>query len=220
MAESESGSIISFGAVALLSVILYRMVSNTISSNDSGVGPSAPSGGGSPIVNIIEKQASSAGDVISEGAKYTGKEVAELVKSASSGKTNPFFYAGQNLGNDFVSWLKGELGYPKTSAPVTGESKTYGTGDTAYDEKVDSLTDAWVKEVQANKSSNVAQKGIDTLAAGYEAAKSGADSFTVGGKTYTKVVNDNKSSSGSSSGIKRQGGSGTGEDKVRIIRKS
>ena len=217
MGDSEAGSIISFGAVAVLAVLLYKKVGSLFGTTDSGEGTAA----------------STAAQIVSGGGtvKETVKEV--IVQStgsgSESGKFDPLSWYGV-FGSEAPSWytalVQGNKNADKTEVPSSsGVSKTYGTGDTEYDKYVNSLTDEWNKNMEANIAKNqsikTAQAGIDTLSAGYAAAKSGQDTFEVNGTKYTQVVKAPKSgtSSSGSSSIKRQGGSGTGEDKVRIIKK-
>ena len=222
MGDSEAGSIISFGAVALLAVLGYKKLSELFGGSGSG------SSGGSPAetaAKIVE---------VAGGTKETIKGV--IVQSTGSGtesgKFDPLSWYGI-FGTDAPDWFKQLTGKDtkvdeiQPAVKQQGISKTYGTGDTEYDKYVDSLTDQWnanIKATQAQQASiKVAQQGIDTFAAAVQASKSGQTSFEVNGTKYTKVVSAPKSgtsSSSSGSSIKRQGGSGTGEDKVRIIKKA
>ena len=218
MGDSEAGSLISFGAVAVLAILGYKKISSLFGGSESG-----SSGGSAETASkIIE---------VAGGTKETVKEV--IVQSTGSGtesgKFDPLSWYGI-FGTEAPSWytnlISGNKNTEKVTQPAqTGVSKTYGTGDAAYDKYVDSLTDQWtanIKATQAQQQSiKTAQQGIETLAAGYAAAKSGQESFTVNGTKYTQVVSAPKSgtSSSGSSSIKRQGDEGTGESKVRIIKK-
>lgn len=223
MADSEAGSLISFGAVAVLAILGYKKIQSIFGGSS-----------GSSEGNTAEQAAAK---IVSGGStvKETVKEV--IVQStgsgSESGKFDPLSWYGI-FGTDAPDWFKQLTGNTnkvdeiKPAVTQQGISKTYGTGDTEYDKYVDSLTDQWTANIKANQAAaqsaanmSVAQQGIDLFTAGYAAMQSGQESFTVNGSKYTAVVTapkTGKSSSGSSS-IKRQGGSGTGEDKVRIIKK-
>lgn len=227
MGDSEAGSIISFGAVAVIAVLGYRKLSEFFGGSSSSSSSSGSSGGSSIVEKYIETKVT---ETVKDATTVTGSDIKNAAVTGASVAANasPFGQAaiiGAKIGASIAAAITGQKEDTKTATAANGISKTYGTGDAAYDKYVDNLTDQWtanIEKTQAQQASiKTAQAGIDALAAGYKAAQSGQESFTVNGTKYTALVTAPKtgtSSSGSSS-IKRTGGSGTGEDKVRIIKK-
>jgi len=214
MGDSEAGSIISFGAVAVIAVLGYKKLSEFFggASSSSGSGSTVSSGVSSDYVDaLIEKRISSVTTDIKNEASVAAKASAQAAVSSSwLGQSASI---GAALGKSLSEWLDSKS---QLENVVSGVSKTYGTGDTDYDKYVDSLTNEWVAKIEANKAT-ASGSSVSKVYEKYDlsVAATGIDKFT---EAYASAKKQTSSTS-SSSGIKRQGGSGTGEDKVRIIKK-
>jgi len=215
MGDSEAGSIISFGAVALLAVLGYKKLESLF----SGGGSSSSSQPAETATKIIE---------VAGGTKETVKEVIVQATGSGtqSGQFDPFSWYGI-FGTQEPEWYKKLTGTDTKADAVkpaqNGVSKTYGTGDAEYDKYVDSLTDQWTANLKAAQEKNLAARAAQDVPV-YSSDSSGKV-IQIGTQKYTEVVAASKSNNTTTksadgvSSIKRQGGNGTGEDKVRIIKK-
>lgn len=154
----ESGDIISMVAVAAVAMMIYKRGSEIF---ESVTEPGA-------VSNTVSEVYKETKETLIKETKSDVQNIKESVKDTALDvlkNSSPAYMIYQEYGqkNDekilqYLKDLKDSLspGKEKTSSP--GISKTYHTGDTAYDKYVDDLTNTWTSNLEANKKKNLAAK--------------------------------------------------------------
>lgn len=185
---SDVGSLIGFGAVAVLAAIVYKKTSELMQPKQAA-----------DTASKIVETASGGKEVIREVIIQTtdsGKD---------SGKFDPLSWYGI-FGSQEPNWYKKLLGKDEQPSgqpvkPAAGISKTYGTGDKEYDKYVDKLTEEWVSNIQKNKEQNMPSGGGQpstgqTISLQEAASRSWDDEVrkaSGGTSSKTSVITGNKS---------------------------